>query len=161
GATCARSSAPREPRPRPEPRAATPEPPSAPRLPSRRRARGARRRRLDDAGAAGVGQPPGCRAAGRPRRGVGRGRRRRRGARGRGAGGGGGGGGGGAVAPARLASTVEETARALAAKGPLALRLGKEAVVRALDLPLADGIRLEHDLYVLLQTTADRRAGIE
>ena len=53
------------------------------------------------------------------------------------------------------------TARALAAKGPLALRLGKEAVVRALDLPLADGIRLEHDLYVLLQTTADRRAGIE
>jgi len=66
-----------------------------------------------------------------------------------------------AVAPARLASTVEETARALVAKGPLALRLGKEAVVRALDLPLADGIRLEHDLYVLLQTTADRRAGIE
>ena len=60
-----------------------------------------------------------------------------------------------------LASTVEETARALVAKGPLALRLGKEAVVRALDLPLADGIRLEHDLYVLLQTTADRRAGIE
>jgi len=66
-----------------------------------------------------------------------------------------------AVAPARLASTVEETAHALAQKGPLALRLGKEAVVRALDLPLADGIRLEHDLYVLLQTTADRRAGIE
>jgi enoyl-CoA hydratase len=66
-----------------------------------------------------------------------------------------------AVAPARLVPTVEETARALAAKGPLALRLGKEAVRRALDLPLADGIRLEHDLYVLLQTTADRRAGIE
>ena len=65
------------------------------------------------------------------------------------------------TAPARLASTVEETAHALAQKGPLALRLGKEAVVRALDLPLADGIRLEHDLYVLLQTTADRRAGIQ
>src|SRR5207249_10455274 len=63
-------------------------------------------------------------------------------------------------APPRLAATVEETARARAAKGPLALRLGKEAVLRALDLPLADGIRLEHDLYVLLQTTADRRAGI-
>src|SRR5207247_10932793 len=68
---------------------------------------------------------------------------------------------GAAVAPPRLASTVEETAHALAQKGPLALRLGKEAVVRALDLPLADGIRLEHDLYVLLQTTADRRAGIQ
>jgi enoyl-CoA hydratase/carnithine racemase len=65
-----------------------------------------------------------------------------------------------AVPPARLGATVEETARALAAKGPLALRLGKEAVTRALDLPLADGIRLEHDLYVLLQTTADRRAGV-
>ena len=42
---------------------------------------------------------------------------------------------------------------------PLALRLAKEAVLRALDLPLDDGIRLEHDLYVLLQTTADRRGG--
>jgi len=66
-----------------------------------------------------------------------------------------------AVTPARFVSTVEETARTLAQKGPLALRLGKEAVLRALDLPLADGIRLEHDLYVLLQTTADRRVGIE
>ncbi|HJQ85261.1 MAG TPA: enoyl-CoA hydratase-related protein, partial [Candidatus Binatia bacterium] len=51
-------------------------------------------------------------------------------------------------------------ARTLAARGPLALRLAKEAVVRALDLPLADGIRLEHDLYVLLQTTEDRREGV-
>ena len=67
---------------------------------------------------------------------------------------------GSAVAPGRLAATVEETAAALVARGPLALRLAKEAVARALDLPLADGIRLEHDLYVLLQTTADRRAGI-
>jgi len=33
-------------------------------------------------------------------------------------------------------------------------------VLRALDLPLADGIKLEHDLYVLLQTTADRREGV-
>jgi len=65
-----------------------------------------------------------------------------------------------AVPPARFGAAVEETARTLAAKGPLALRLGKEAVTRALDLPLADGIRLEHDLYVLLQTTADRRAGV-
>jgi enoyl-CoA hydratase len=36
----------------------------------------------------------------------------------------------------------------------------KEAVVRALDMPLDDGMRLEHDLYVLLQTTADRREGV-
>lgn len=65
------------------------------------------------------------------------------------------------VVPARsLARTADETARRLAARGPLALGLAKEAVGRALDLPLADGIRLEHDLYVLLQTTADRREGV-
>jgi enoyl-CoA hydratase/carnithine racemase len=62
--------------------------------------------------------------------------------------------------PAELGAAVAELARGLAARGPLALGLAKEAVVRALDLPLADGIRLEHDLYVLLQTSADRRAGI-
>jgi enoyl-CoA hydratase len=65
-----------------------------------------------------------------------------------------------AVPSARLPATVERTARALAARGPVALRLAKEAVLRALDLPLADGIRMEQDLYVLLQTTADRREGV-
>lgn len=64
------------------------------------------------------------------------------------------------VAPRSLAPTVAEAARRLAARGPLALGLAKEAVGRALDLPLVDGIRLEHDLYVLLQTTADRREGV-
>ncbi|HYV58063.1 MAG TPA: enoyl-CoA hydratase-related protein [Candidatus Nitrosopolaris sp.] len=64
------------------------------------------------------------------------------------------------VAAAHLHATVVETARRLAARGPLALRLAKEAVTAALDLPLGEGIRLEEDLYVLLQTTADRREGI-
>jgi enoyl-CoA hydratase/carnithine racemase len=64
------------------------------------------------------------------------------------------------VPPARLGAAARSTARALAAKGPVALRLAKEAVVRALDLPLDDGMRLEHDLYVLLQTTEDRREGV-
>jgi enoyl-CoA hydratase/carnithine racemase len=63
------------------------------------------------------------------------------------------------VAPARLNDTATDVARALAARAPLALRLAKEAVVRALDLPLADGMSLEEDLYVLLQTTEDRREG--
>jgi enoyl-CoA hydratase/carnithine racemase len=63
------------------------------------------------------------------------------------------------VAPARLDEGATEIARALAARAPLALRLAKEAVVRALDLPLADGMSLEEDLYVLLQTTEDRREG--
>jgi len=64
------------------------------------------------------------------------------------------------VPPRSLAPTVADAARRLATRGPLALGLAKEAVGRALDLPLADGIRLEHDLYVLLQTTADRREGV-
>jgi enoyl-CoA hydratase/carnithine racemase len=65
-----------------------------------------------------------------------------------------------AVPATRLPGTVAELARALAARGPVALRLAKEAVVRALDLPLADGMRVEQDLYVLLQTTADRAEGV-
>jgi enoyl-CoA hydratase/carnithine racemase len=64
------------------------------------------------------------------------------------------------VAPARVAATAARVAAALAERGPLALRLAKEAVSRALDLPLADGIRLEEDLYVLLQTTRDRDEGV-
>jgi enoyl-CoA hydratase/carnithine racemase len=65
------------------------------------------------------------------------------------------------VAPrARLRAEALRRARALAARGPVALALGKEAVVRALDLPLDAGLRLEHDCYALLQTTADRREGI-
>jgi enoyl-CoA hydratase/carnithine racemase len=65
------------------------------------------------------------------------------------------------VAPARLGRAAAAHARALARRGPIALRFAKEAVLRALDLPLADGVRLEHDLYVLLQTTADRREGVQ
>jgi enoyl-CoA hydratase/carnithine racemase len=64
------------------------------------------------------------------------------------------------VAPSRLAPAVEEAARALAARGPLALALAKEAVLKGLDLSLAEGIRLEEDLYVLLQSTEDRREGV-
>jgi enoyl-CoA hydratase len=63
--------------------------------------------------------------------------------------------------PARLARLSAARAAALAERGPIALRFAKEAVRRALDLPLDDGVRLEHDLYVLLQTTADRREGVE
>ena len=44
--------------------------------------------------------------------------------------------------------------------GPVALRYGKEAVLKGPDMTLAQGIRLEEDLYVLLQTTRDRQEGI-
>lgn len=48
----------------------------------------------------------------------------------------------------------------IAARGPVAQRFAKEALHAALDLPLLEGLRLEGDLYVLLQTTTDRDAGI-
>ena len=55
-------------------------------------------------------------------------------------------------------------ARRLAAelleRGPIALRYAKEAVRRALDFTLDDGAHFEHDLYVLLETTRDRAAGV-
>lgn len=49
----------------------------------------------------------------------------------------------------------------LKTKAPIALRYAKEAVLKGSDLALDQGIRLEEDLYVLLQTTADRRRGVE
>jgi enoyl-CoA hydratase len=64
------------------------------------------------------------------------------------------------VVPAGEALTAaQELAAALAAKAPLALRYAKEAVSKGLELPLADGLRLETDLSTLLRTTEDRLEG--
>ncbi len=63
------------------------------------------------------------------------------------------------VEPAAVLSTARELARTLAAKAPVALRYAKEAVVKGLELPLADGLRLEGDLSTLLRTTEDRVEG--
>jgi enoyl-CoA hydratase len=52
-----------------------------------------------------------------------------------------------------------ELARSMAAKAPVALRYAKEAVAKGLELPLADGLRLEGDLSTLLRTTEDRLEG--
>ncbi|MFN8598969.1 MAG: enoyl-CoA hydratase-related protein [Candidatus Binatia bacterium] len=48
----------------------------------------------------------------------------------------------------------------MASRAPIAQRLAKEALRAASDLPLAEGLRFEGDLYVLLQSTADRDEGI-
>ena len=63
------------------------------------------------------------------------------------------------VPAAELLSAAHELARTIAAKAPIALRYAKEAVVGGLELPLADGIRLENDLATLLRTTEDRVEG--
>jgi enoyl-CoA hydratase/carnithine racemase len=52
-------------------------------------------------------------------------------------------------------------AQSMASKGPVALRYAKEAVYKGMDMTLDQGLRLEWDLYPLLQTTADRTEGIE
>jgi len=65
------------------------------------------------------------------------------------------------VVPARgLRAAGERLAARIAERAPIAQRLGKEALRAALDLPLLEGLRLEGDLYVLLQTTRDRDEGI-
>jgi enoyl-CoA hydratase len=64
------------------------------------------------------------------------------------------------VVPAeRLQAEARELARTLADKAPVALRYAKESVVKGLELPLADGLRLEADLSTLLRTTNDRLEG--
>ncbi len=66
------------------------------------------------------------------------------------------------VAPGRAAleRVAGEVVRAITSRGPVAARLAKEAVRKGCDLTLDQGIRLEEDLYALLQTTADRAEGV-
>ncbi len=64
------------------------------------------------------------------------------------------------AAPGRLPAAGRALAGRLAARGPIAQRFAKEALGAALDLPLTEGLRLEGDLYVLLQTTRDREEGL-
>jgi enoyl-CoA hydratase/carnithine racemase len=63
------------------------------------------------------------------------------------------------VPSAELVPSATELARTLAGKAPVALRYAKEAVVKGLELPLADGLRLENDLSTILRTTDDRAEG--
>jgi enoyl-CoA hydratase/carnithine racemase len=48
----------------------------------------------------------------------------------------------------------------LTSHGPLGLRMVKDAVCKGYDMTLEQGIRLEEDLYALLQTSADRAEGV-
>lgn len=59
-----------------------------------------------------------------------------------------------------LISTAEEWARKLASKAPIAVRMAKEAVNRGLQLTLDEGLRVENELYLILETTEDRMEGI-
>lgn len=58
-------------------------------------------------------------------------------------------------------SEVDRIARVVLSKAPLSLSFIKEAVGRGMELSLEQGLKLEMDLYSLLQTTTDREEGIK
>jgi enoyl-CoA hydratase len=64
------------------------------------------------------------------------------------------------VPPGATVAAAEEFAARVAARGPLAVRYAKEAMLRGLDMPLEQALRYETDLTVILQTTEDRAEGV-
>jgi len=65
------------------------------------------------------------------------------------------------VPPDALDTEAQKLAETVAAKGPLALRYLKEAILKGMDMTLEQGLRLEADLYFLLHTTSDRTEGVK
>lgn len=66
-----------------------------------------------------------------------------------------------AVVPSsEVLAKARSIAEVVAQRGPIATRLAKEAVHRGVEMPLADALRYELDLTVLLQSTADRAEGV-
>jgi enoyl-CoA hydratase len=66
------------------------------------------------------------------------------------------------VVPAEVTIRVAiETARGLAAKAPLAVRLAKEAVNQALETPLRDGLAGERKNFYFLFATEDQEEGMK
>ncbi len=64
------------------------------------------------------------------------------------------------VAERQLSTVARQLTKGLAQRGRLALRYAKEAIRAGADMTLQQGMALEQDLYVLLQTTQDRAEGI-
>ena len=62
--------------------------------------------------------------------------------------------------PKELMSKAMAIAQAMASQAPIALKYAKEAIHKGIELTLEQGLRLESDLYFLLQTTGDRTEGI-
>ncbi|HVL48570.1 MAG TPA: enoyl-CoA hydratase-related protein [Candidatus Thermoplasmatota archaeon] len=65
------------------------------------------------------------------------------------------------VEPEALLARAMELANGMAAKSPVALRLAKEAVRAAEELPLEAGLAREIDLFTLAFASEDAREGIE
>lgn len=65
-----------------------------------------------------------------------------------------------AADPADTAAYAANLAAAIAAHAPIAARYLKETLLKGADMTLAQGLALEADLSVILQSTADRAEGI-
>jgi len=63
------------------------------------------------------------------------------------------------VPVSQLMNKCEQIAEEICKSAPLAVQRIKQAVFRGLDLPLADGLRLEQELYDWLQKTEDAHEG--
>jgi enoyl-CoA hydratase len=67
----------------------------------------------------------------------------------------------GVAEPAALAGRVQEVARHLLTRGPLAMAMALEAVLRGTGVPPEEGFRIECDLFGIVSSTADMREGLE
>ena len=59
----------------------------------------------------------------------------------------------------QLMAAVEDLAQTIISRAPLAVKYAKEAIVRGLELPLEEGLKVEAELSILLRTTEDRMEG--
>jgi enoyl-CoA hydratase len=62
--------------------------------------------------------------------------------------------------PDKLMEAARKMAGKIVRQSPLSLAYAKEAIHKGMDMTLAQGLRLEADLYFLLHTTQDRAEGI-
>ena len=60
-----------------------------------------------------------------------------------------------------LTETVAELSAQITGGSPIGVRYAKEAVGKGIDLTLEQGLRLEADLNVILQSTSDRTEGLK
>ena len=64
------------------------------------------------------------------------------------------------VEPERVLGCAKEAASTIAGHGPIAARYLKEAMLKGLDMTVEQGLRLEADMNIILQSTADRAEGV-
>ena len=65
------------------------------------------------------------------------------------------------VPPERVVEEAKALGLQIAAKAPVAARLGKQAVLKAFELPLGEGTEYERTLFYFLFATEDAKEGID